>query len=140
MHTARECWHFYQWSWCILSDAHRDTPIDVNLRRVLNESTSKPTSVAGYSGFTEREELIVELLDDVVLCRLSESDKVQGIPDGLRWLLDKVEDKKAERKRERKIWENWEEGGRFVQRWENGAERKVERKVEREVETQEGKR
>ena len=36
----------------------------------------------------------MELLDNVVLCRLSGSDKVQGIQDGLRWLLEKVRRKK----------------------------------------------
>ena len=115
MHTARKFTHLYQRPSCILIDPHRNEPIMVDLRKVLNESTSEPTSVAGYSRLKEGEELIVELLENVVLCRLSGSDEVQGIQEGLRWLLDRVEHKKAERmrerKRDRKIWKKWETGG-----------------------------
>ena len=111
----------------------------VDLRKVLNESTSEPTSVAGYSRLKEGEELIVELLENVVLCRLSGSDKVQGIQEGLRWLLDKVSDKKAwgeqerERQRERewkrwkKTWKKWVVGEEFVEMCEKEAQEEAEK-------------
>ena len=81
----------------------------------------------------------MELLDNVVLCRLSGSDKVQGIQEGLRWLLDKVSDKKAwgeqerERQRERewkrwkKTWKKWVVGEEFVEMCEKEAQEEAEK-------------